>query len=170
MDTTIGGTGPCCYHCQGLGCQAINPIRYRNGLTCRRVRAEGRPVAFGLDLLVWDRAFKYENKGVEFTSLCFIPPFHKVFAPLIGNTLIMDMNPGEPWDGSQHHVLDAGLGCCSDCDCVSLTSQPLHDPDDMDVLHARFGRHVVPPRALFARGLLRSQILNSRNYLQWRFH
>src|SRR2546421_3159645 len=94
MDTTIGSAGSCCYHCQGLWCQAINPIRHRNRLVRYRVCAEGCPVAFGLDLLVWDRSFKYENKRVKFTPLCFIPPLHKVFAPLVGDTLVMDVNPG----------------------------------------------------------------------------
>ena len=69
----------------------------------------------------------------------------------------MEMNLGEPGDGPQQNIFDAGLGGCGDRDRIPVAAQSSGYPDDVDILHARSGRHAVPPRALSARDLLRNR-------------
>src|SRR6266487_2895889 len=115
MYAPVGSAGADSHHHQGLGCQTINPLVACNGLTGSRVSAQGCPIALTFDLFVGNRTFHYENKGVQLTSLGFVPPCHKTLATLLkGEYGVMKMNFGESVDVPQQYILNAWLGGCGD--------------------------------------------------------
>src|SRR5690242_8748358 len=122
MDTPISRAGTCCYDRPRLGCQTVDPLTGSDWLIGYWISAEGSPVALLFDLFVWDRAFHHENKRIDLTSFCFIPPLHKVVANLVGEHWIMKINLGESWYGPHHHIFDAGLACRRDRDRITVTT------------------------------------------------
>ena len=91
-----------------------------------------RPVAFLLDLLVGNRSFHHQHERLQLALLGQIPILQEVVAVLIGEHGIVQMNFGEPGNGAQNDIFDAGLRGGGDRDGVSVAAQSGGDPEDVN--------------------------------------
>ena len=128
VDAAVGGAGSACNDGQRLGRQAVDPLVGGDGLAGVRIGAQGRPVAFFLDLLVGDRAFHDEHERIEPARLGLVPELHEVVAILVGEDGIVQVNLGQAGNCAEHHIFDAGLRGRGDGDGVAVATQTGRDP------------------------------------------
>src|SRR5207302_2481884 len=75
-----------------------------------------------------------------------------------GKHWIMQVDLGQPGNGAEQHVLDAGKPGVRDGDRIAVAAQPSGDPEDVDLLHGRWSMrlqlladracHALPPLRL----------------------
>ena len=138
------------------------------GWPVRLVRAQGRPVALGLDLLVGDRALDDQDERIEASFLGLIPELHELVAVLVGEHRVVEVDLGQPGNRPHQHVLDAGLRGGGDRHRVAVTAQAGRDPQDVEFLDGRrflglasVGRRGLRCRSAIAVLLLRGALLDS---------
>src|SRR5262245_32474133 len=89
-----GDNAPC------LGRQAIDPVAGRDRLA-GRIEAETRPVAFGLVLLIGNRAFDDEKKWAYQPVGGAVKDVHEIRAVAIGKNGIMQSDAGYAGNGAE---------------------------------------------------------------------
>ena len=135
---------------RGLGGQPVQPFVGGHRLAGRRVVAEAAPVAFGLDRLVRDGSLDDQDERVEFAPVGLVPPLDEVVGALLGAALEVDQRPvhgdlGQPRQGAERDLLDAGLGRGGQCHRVPVAAEaPVHPEDMYDWLLRGLGHSATP--------------------------
>jgi hypothetical protein len=119
------------------------------------MRCERRPAAIGFDSLVWNRTFDNQHERIELSLFRLIPILHEVVADLICKHGIVEMNLGKTRDCAEQNVFDTRLHCGCYRNCISVTTQPRGNPEDVNFFYGGRALCLASIRNVFSHRCLR---------------
>src|ERR1700722_14311027 len=94
----------------GFGSKTVNPLTGGYRLARHFVCSKRSPIAFGFVLLVRDRAFHHEDKGIYFSLGGIVEKAHECFAIFISQHRVVETDSGNSRNNTLQEVLQTRLG------------------------------------------------------------
>src|SRR5919198_2535315 len=135
VNAAVSSAGPGADNGERFGRKPVDPLASSDRLAGVVVGALRGPVAFILDLFVWDRAFDYENERVEFAALGLVEVLHEIIAHLVGEHRVVQVHLRQARDGSHDYVFNAWLLGVGHGDGITVAAKASGDPDDVDFVN-----------------------------------